>query len=275
MKTMAKMLVGLVLVVFFCSCGTQQPQEQKEDINVQYFFSGKVLDVSEEHLKLEVFYTGNTNFSEESVVEVSTDVVAAAGCPEFTMGERARVVMARNTEDAPVERLQALAIYKEDEEGNVYAVGEEPSEPTPTLAPGQDQALPTTMIDGEIYFMSGMYATTKPSEISQIKEILEQAEYLGTTTKISAKEYPTKDLESNCLEEGCKIYRHADGDRINFIIVRPNGLTYRYVSGWTKYQWLEGKLINAGEQEYLKTGMPTPTATPVPNEDVEKDTDEE
>ena len=28
--------------------------------------------------------------------------------------------------------------------------------PTPTLAPGQDEALPTTMIVGEIYFMSGM-----------------------------------------------------------------------------------------------------------------------
>lgn len=134
--------------------------------------------------------------------------------------------------------------------------------PTPTPAPGQDQALPTTMIDGEIYFMSGMYSTTKPSEISRIKELMEQAEYLGTTTTISAKEYPSKHLESNCLEEGCGIYRCADGERTNFIVVRPDGLTYRYVSGWTKYQWFEGKLVNAGEQEYLKTGMPTATPTP-------------
>ena len=134
--------------------------------------------------------------------------------------------------------------------------------PTPTPAPGQDMALPTTMIDDEIYFMSGMYSITKPSEISRIKELMEQAEYLGTTTVVSAKEYPTKDLESNCLEEGCAVYRNADGDRINFIIVKSNGLTYRYVSGWTKYQWFEGKLINAGEQEYLKSGMPTATPTP-------------
>lgn len=247
MKKIIKLVLSQLCIFFLLGCGIQQPQE--EDINVQYFFSGKVLEVAEEYLKLEVFYTGNTNLSEETVVEVSTDVVAAAGCPEFVSGERARVVMARNTEDVPAERLQALAIYKEDAEGNVYALGEEPPTPTPTLAPGQDQALPTTMIDGEIYFMNGMYSTVKHSEIEQIKEIIEQAEYVGTTMDISDSEYPKEELESNCFMEGSKVYRHTVDEKINFIVVPPNELTYYYVSGWHKYKWFEGKLTDAGEQD--------------------------
>ena len=83
-----------------------------------------------------MFYTGNTNLSEESIVEVSTDVVVAAGCPQFVSGERARVVMARNTENVPAERLQALAIYKEDAEGKLTDAGEQDhyktGMPTPT-----------------------------------------------------------------------------------------------------------------------------------------------
>ncbi len=259
MKKIIKLVLSQLCIFCLLGCGIQQPQE--EDINVQYFFSGKVLEVQEEYLKLEVCYTGNTNLSEGSTVEVSNDVVAAAGCPEFVPGERARVVMARNTEDATAERLQALAIYKEDAEGNVYAVGEEPPKPTPTPAPGQDQALPTTMIDGEIYFMNGMYSTVKNSEIEQIKEMIEQAEYLGETGLLSSKEYPKEELESNCFTEGSKVYRHPVGEKINFIVVPPNELTYYYVSGWHKYKWFEGKLIAAGEQECNKTGMPTPTPT--------------
>ena len=259
-----KKIVTQILLIFciFCllGCGIQQPQE--EDINVQYFFSGKVMEVSEEHLKLEVFYVGNTNLSEESVVEVSTDVVAAAGCPEFVSGECARVVMARNTENVPVERLQALAIYKEDAEGKVYALGEEPPTLTPTLAPGENQALPTTMIDGEIYFMYGTYSTVKHSEIVRIMEIMEQAEYLGTTIDISSQEYPKEELESNCFKEGSKVYRYQEGERVNFIIVKPNELTYSFVDGWKKYRWFEGSIISAGEQESYGMGMPTPTPTP-------------
>ena len=264
MKKIITIVLSQLCIFCLLGCGMQPQQEQKEDYNVQYFFSGKVMEVSEEHLKLEVFYVGNTNLSEERVVEVSTDVVAAAGCPEFVSGECARVVMARNTENVPVERLQALAVYKEDAEGNVYALGEEPTTPTPTLAPGQNQALPTTMIDGEIYFMYGMYSAVKHSEIEQIKEILEQAEYLGTTIDISSQEYPKEELESNCSKADSKVYRYQEGERVNFIVVEPNELTYHFVDGWKKYRWFEGSIISAGEQESYGMGMPTPTPTLVP-----------
>lgn len=86
MKKVTILLLSLFCVFGLLGCGIQHPQE--EDINVQYFFSGKVLEVEEEYLKLEVFYTGNTNLSEESIVEVSTDVVVAAGCPQFVSGEQ-------------------------------------------------------------------------------------------------------------------------------------------------------------------------------------------
>ena len=96
----------------------------EEKPNVQYFFSAKVTEVQAEYLLLEVFDTGNTNLSENETVEVSTDVVSAGGCPEFVAGEYARVVMARNTDENTVnrlERLEALAIYKTDETGMVTA----------------------------------------------------------------------------------------------------------------------------------------------------------
>lgn len=138
--------------------------------------------------------------------------------------------------------------------------GEELAVPTPTLAPGQNQALPTTMIDGDIYFMNGMYSTTNPSEIERLKELMEQAEYLGTITKNTpASAYPTEELDSNCSKEGSRIYRHIVEEKVNFIIVTPNEVTYHYVSGWTKYRWFEGALVDAGKQEYNTYGMPTPT----------------
>ena len=51
---------------------------------------------------------------------MSTEVMAA-GCPEFVVDEYARVLMARNTEDNPTERLEALSIYKTDETGMIIA----------------------------------------------------------------------------------------------------------------------------------------------------------
>lgn len=65
---------------------------------------------------MEVNYTGNSNLSDGTEVEVSTEVVSAGGCPLFAAGEYARVVMARNT-DGHSDRLEALSIYRTDETG--------------------------------------------------------------------------------------------------------------------------------------------------------------
>jgi len=106
----------LVLCLFGC-----EGKEQQGGNKMQYFFSGKVLVVDETYLSLEVSDTGNSNLTEGAKIEVSTDVVAAKGCPEFVADEYARIVMARNTEDNPPGRLEALDIYKLDENGKPIA----------------------------------------------------------------------------------------------------------------------------------------------------------
>lgn len=91
---------------------------EQGDNNMQYFFGGKVIAVDDVYLILEVFDTGNSNLSEGAKVEVSTDVVSVKGCPDFVVDEYAKVLMARNTEDNPPGRLEALSIYKTDETGS-------------------------------------------------------------------------------------------------------------------------------------------------------------
>ena len=118
MKKVMKLVLAAFCLMSLAGCGKEL---QQGDENVQYFFTAKVIEANEEYLLLEVFDTGNTNLSEGTEVEVSTEVVAAAGCPEFVPGECARVLMARNTEDNPTDRLKALSIYKTDETGNVIA----------------------------------------------------------------------------------------------------------------------------------------------------------
>lgn len=115
MKKLMALVLALVCVFGLVGCGQQEGLQQGE--NVQYFFTAKVVEVQEDYLMLEVFDTGNSNLSEGATVEVSTNVVSADGCPKFVVDECARVLMARNTEDNPTERLEALSIYKTDETG--------------------------------------------------------------------------------------------------------------------------------------------------------------
>lgn len=128
MKRLFALVLVMVCAVSVVGCNlkadlqkNQTGESQKEDINTQYFFSAKVLEVDDEYLVLEVFYTGNSSLSNGARVEVSTNVVSAAGCPEFVVDECARVVMAWDTDGSSSERLNALAIYKTDETGNVTA----------------------------------------------------------------------------------------------------------------------------------------------------------
>ena len=123
MKKFIALVLSLVCVVGLIGCGIQA-EPQQGDNNMQYFFTAKVIEVHEEYLLLEVFDIGNCNLSDGERVEVSTNVVSAVGCPEFVADECARILMARNTDDNPVnrlERLEALAIYKTDETGKVTA----------------------------------------------------------------------------------------------------------------------------------------------------------
>ena len=115
MKKYAALFLAITCMLCLFGCGKQ---EQQGDNNMQYFFAGKVIEAEEDYLILEVFDAGNSNLSEGVKVEVSTDVVRAKGCPDFVVDEYAKVLMARNKEDNPQERLEALSIYKTDETGS-------------------------------------------------------------------------------------------------------------------------------------------------------------
>lgn len=120
MKKLIALLLAMTCLFGLVGC-SEKGELQQGDNNMQYFFTARVVEVQEEYLLLEVFDTGNSNLSEGAKVEVSTDVISADGCPEFVVDECARVLMARNAENNPPGRLEALSIYKTDETGKVTA----------------------------------------------------------------------------------------------------------------------------------------------------------
>ena len=118
MKRIAAVMLALLCLLELAGCR----QEQKQgDTGMQYFFSGKVTEVEENYLHIQVNDVGNTELSDGAEVEVSTDVVSARGCSEFSSGEYAKVLMARNAEGEPEDRLEALSVYKVDETGAIMA----------------------------------------------------------------------------------------------------------------------------------------------------------
>ena len=137
----------VLFLVMVCTalagCGQSESEDLQQGENMQYFFSGEVIEAEDEYLRIEVNDIGNSNLLEGDTVEVSTDVVAADGCPEFTVGEYARVLLARNIEDSTI-RLDALSVYKIDETGAILPV--ETSSSNVYSFPE-----PTTLITGILY----------------------------------------------------------------------------------------------------------------------------
>lgn len=106
----------MIILAVVCTALTGCERSASEVENTQYVFSGEVIESEEEYLRIEVHDAGNSSLSNGTVIEVSTDVVAADGCPEFMAGEYARVLLAYDAED-PVLRLEALSISKVDATG--------------------------------------------------------------------------------------------------------------------------------------------------------------
>ena len=94
---------------------------KKSIVKLQYFFTANVVEVHKDYLLLNVSDAGNSNISKNTIVKVSTDVVAVGGCPEFEPNDYARVVMANNAEINQQKPIEALSIYKMDESGTVVA----------------------------------------------------------------------------------------------------------------------------------------------------------
>lgn len=111
---MKRWVMIILAVVCTALTGCERPASEVE--NTQYVFSGEVIESEEEYLRIEVHDAGNSSLSKGTVIEVSTDVVVADGCPEFMAGEYARVLLAYDAED-PVLRLEALSISKVDATG--------------------------------------------------------------------------------------------------------------------------------------------------------------
>lgn len=106
----------MIVLAVVCTALTGCERSASEVENTQYVFSGEVIESEEEYLRIEVNDAGNSSLSKGTVIEVSTDVVAADGCPEFMAGEYARVLLAYDAED-PVLRLEALSVSKVDATG--------------------------------------------------------------------------------------------------------------------------------------------------------------
>lgn len=106
----------MIVLAVVCTALTGCERSASEVENTQYVFSGEVIEAEEEYLRIEVNDAGNSSLSNGTVIEVSTDVVAAEGCPEFMAGEYARVLLAYDAED-PALRLEALSVSKVDATG--------------------------------------------------------------------------------------------------------------------------------------------------------------
>lgn len=106
----------MIILAVVCTALTGCERSASEVENTQYVFSGEVIEAEEEYLRIEVHDAGNSSLSNGTVIEVSTDVVAADGCPEFMAGEYARVLLAYDAED-PALRLEALSVSKVDATG--------------------------------------------------------------------------------------------------------------------------------------------------------------
>ena len=106
----------MIVLAVVCTALTGCERSASEVENTQYVFSGEVIESEEEYLRIEVHDAGNSSLSKGTVIEVSTDVVAADGCPEFMAGEYARVLLAYDAED-PALRLEALSVSKVDATG--------------------------------------------------------------------------------------------------------------------------------------------------------------
>lgn len=118
MKKSVAVIVALVMVAALVSC---KQNLQQGDTPMQYFFSGEIISAEEDYLLIEVNDTGNSNLPDGCTVEVATKTTGSGKCPDFSVGEYAKVLMAQSVKDDPPGRLEAVSIYKVDETGGTIA----------------------------------------------------------------------------------------------------------------------------------------------------------
>lgn len=118
MKKSVAVIVVFAMVAVLVSC---KQDLQQGDAPMQYFFSGEIISAEEDYLLIEVNDTGNSNLPDGCTVEVATKTTGSGECPDFSVGEYAKVLMAQSVKDDPPGRLEALSIYRVDETGGTIA----------------------------------------------------------------------------------------------------------------------------------------------------------
>ena len=118
MKKSVSVILALLMAAALVSC---KQEIQQGDAPMQYFFSGEIISVEEDYLLIEVNDTGNSNLPDGCTVEVSTKITGTDACPDFSVGEYAKVLLAQSVKDDPPGRLEALSIYEVDETGGTMA----------------------------------------------------------------------------------------------------------------------------------------------------------
>lgn len=114
MKKQMVFVVTLLFVLVSVGCSRSQ---QSEGENGQDYFDAAILEVREGYLWVECLDVTSGAIAPGTEAEVSTDVVAAKGVPEFAAGDKIRVVF-RNAEDTtPLKVEHVFAIYLLDEKG--------------------------------------------------------------------------------------------------------------------------------------------------------------
>lgn len=118
MKKSVSVVLPLLMAMGLVSC---KQEFQQGDVPMQYFFSGKIISAEEDYLLIEVNDTGNSNLPDGCAVEVSSKIAGADECPDFSVGEYAKVLLAQSVKDDPPGRLEALSIYEVEETGGTMA----------------------------------------------------------------------------------------------------------------------------------------------------------
>ena len=110
---LAFVLLACVIVLAGCA------QHQDEDSNGQDYFNGTILEIHDTYVLVECLEMTSGAVSVGTEAKVRTDVVAAKGAPEMTVGDDIRVVFTGVQEKDPVSFDTVFAIYLLDENGEV------------------------------------------------------------------------------------------------------------------------------------------------------------
>ena len=113
-----KKLIALFLtsLCLFClvACGEQQ---QEDEQNGQDYFTATILEICDTYVLVECADETSGAVSTGTTVKVSTDVIAAKGTPEMSIGDSVRVVFNGVKETDPASLETVYAIYLLDENG--------------------------------------------------------------------------------------------------------------------------------------------------------------